>query len=60
MPKLIRRFIGILLLSSILILLINVITCVVLIAHYATDTNTSPYQIAQQTANALHERQDGT
>ncbi len=59
MPKLIRRFIGILLLSSILILLINVITCVVLIAHYATDTNASPYKIAQQTANDLHERPDG-
>ena len=41
-PKLIRRFVGILLLSSILIVLINFIAFVVLMASYIPDKDASP------------------
>lgn len=52
-PKLIRRFVGILLLSSILIVLINFIVFVVLMASYVPDKDASPYNIARETGKAL-------
>ena len=52
-PKLIRRFVGILLLSSILIVMINVIAFVALMASKIPDENTSPYSIARETGTAL-------
>ena len=52
-PKLIRRFVGILLLSSILIVMINVIAFVALMASKIPDENTSPYSIAQGNRNSI-------
>lgn len=52
-PKLIRRFVGILLLSSILIVIINVIAFVALMASKIPDENTSPYSIAKETGTAV-------
>lgn len=58
-PKLIRRFVGILLLSSILIVIINVIAFVALMASKIPDENTSPYSIAKETGTALKATDSG-
>ncbi|MCD7763760.1 MAG: two-component sensor histidine kinase, partial [Lachnospiraceae bacterium] len=52
-PKLIRRFAGILLLSSFLLLIINFIGFAALVAWQAPDTASSPYNIAEETGKAL-------
>ena len=52
-PKLIRRFVGILLLSSILIVFINFIAFVVLMASHIPAKDASPYNIATETGKAL-------
>ena len=48
-PKLIHRFISIFLLSSVLIILLNIIAFVVLVANYAPSEDASPYTIARAT-----------
>ena len=58
-PKLIRRFVGILLLSSILIVLINFIAFVVLMASYIPDKDASPYNIARETGKTLQSSTGG-
>lgn len=58
-PKLIRRFVGILLLSSILILFINVLMFVVLMISQFPDADNSPYNIATETGKALEETDSG-
>ncbi|EFL93254.1 sensor histidine kinase [Mobiluncus curtisii] len=52
-PKLIHRFISIFLLSSVLIILLNIIAFVVLVANYAPSEDASPYTIARATGKAL-------
>lgn len=58
-PKLIRRFVGILLLSSILILFINFIMFVVLMISQFPDADNSPYNIAMEVGKALEETDSG-
>lgn len=58
-PKLIRRFVGILLLSSVLIVLINFIALAVLMASHIPDQDASPYHIAAETGKALQASADG-
>ena len=52
-PKLIQRFISIFLLSSVLIVSMNIIAFIVLIGNYALDKEMSPYSIAKETGEAL-------
>lgn len=52
-PKLIRHFVGILLLSSVLIVIINIVVFVALMASKIPAENTSPYRIAEETGKAL-------
>jgi signal transduction histidine kinase len=58
-PKLIRRFVGILLLSSVLIVIINIIALAVLMTSQVPDKNTSPYNIAAETGKALQASDNG-
>ena len=57
MPKLIRRFAGIMLVSSLLLILLNF----VLLALYmlGQKPNSHPWQTAQEVAEQLHFTQDG-
>ncbi len=57
--KLIRRFVGILLLSSVLILFINFLMFVVLMISQFPDVDNSPYNIATETGKALEETDSG-
>lgn len=52
-PKLIRRFVGILLLSSVLILFINLALFITIMVGQLPDTSASPYNIATETGKAL-------
>lgn len=58
-PKLIRRFVGILLLSSVLIVIINFIVFVVFMAIQSPDETTSPYNIAAETGKTLQKSTNG-
>lgn len=58
-PKLIRRFVGILLLSSVLIVMINFLALAVLMASQAPDKANSPYNIAAETGKALQASDNG-
>lgn len=58
-PKLIRRFVGILLLSSVLIVIINFVALAVLMASQAPDKAASPYNIAAETGKALQASDNG-
>lgn len=58
-PKLIRRFVGILLLSSVLIVIINFIVLALLMAWQSPNKTTSPYNIAKETGEALQISDDG-
>ena len=58
-PKLIRRFVGILLLSSVLILFINFFMFVILLMSQFPDEDNSPYNIATETGKALEETDSG-
>lgn len=58
-PKLIRRFVGILLLSSVLIIIINIVALGVLMASQVPNRNTSPYHIAAETGKALQTSDNG-
>lgn len=57
--KLIRRFVGILLLSSILILVINFIILAIIMAKSSPDVANSPYNIAAETGKALQATKNG-
>lgn len=59
-PRLIRRFIAILLLSSVLLVMINVIAFAVLMASKIPDENMSPYSIAKATGTALKATEGGS
>ncbi len=52
-PKLIRRFVGILLLCAVLLIVINFIGLALLMAWQTPDLSNSPYNIAAQTGKAL-------
>lgn len=58
-PKLIRRFVGILLLSSVLIVIINFVALAVLMASQAPDKANSPYNIAAEAGKALQASDNG-
>ena len=58
-PKLIRRFVGILLLSSVLIVIINFVALAVLMASQAPDKAASPYTIAAEAGKALQVSEHG-
>lgn len=58
-PKLIRRFVGILLLSSVLILITNFLALAILMASQAPDKAASPYNIATETGKALQASDNG-
>ena len=58
-PKLIRRFVGILLLSSVLIVMINFLVLAVLMASQAPDKAASPYTIAAEAGKALQVSEHG-
>lgn len=58
-PKLIRRFVGILLLSSVLIVMINFLVLAVLMASQAPDKVASPYTIAAEAGKALQVSEHG-
>ncbi|MCD8154237.1 MAG: HAMP domain-containing histidine kinase [Clostridiales bacterium] len=59
-PKLVRRFAGLLLLSSFLLLILNFAGFAALVAWQAPDTASSPYSIAEEAGKALtHSDQDG-
>ncbi len=58
-PKLIRRFVGILLLSSVVLLILNLVLFFIIMARQAPDANTSPYNIAAETGKALQRTENG-
>ena len=58
-PKLIRRFIGVFAFSSALILAMNIIVFGVLMSGYALNNNASPYDMAQEAGEELHESPNG-
>lgn len=58
-PKLIRRFVGILLLSFVLIVIINFVALAVLMTSQAPDKATSPYNIAAETGEVLQASDNG-
>ena len=58
-PKLIRRFVGILLFSSFLLLIVNFIALVALMMGHAPDKADSPYNMAIETGKALQASNNG-
>lgn len=58
-PKLIRRFAGILLLSSVLLLVINFMIYTIMIVSQSPDVDNSPYNIALETGKALQASDSG-
>ena len=56
-PKLIRRFVGILLLSSILLIILNVVLLVAFTLRQMP--NAQPWQTAEEVATALYQTEDG-
>lgn len=58
-PKLIRSFVGILLLSSVFILVINLVVLAVFMVKLSPNTSVSPYNIATETAKALKTANNG-
>lgn len=58
-PKLIRRFVAILLLSSVLVVVINVVVLAVLMASQSPNKSTSPYHIAEEAGKALRVSDNG-
>lgn len=55
-PKLIHRFVGILLLSSILLILLNVVLLVAFTLRQMP--NAQPWQTAEEVADALYQTED--
>lgn len=58
-PKLIRRFVGILLLSSVLILIINFAIIAVIMAKLSPNTDASPYNIAEEVGKSFQTLDNG-
>lgn len=58
-PKLIRSFVGILLLSSVLILVINLVVFAIFMVKLSPNTAASPYNIATEIAKALKSANNG-
>ncbi len=58
-PKLIRRFVGILLLSSILLCAVNFIVFALLMVCHSPNVNTSPYHMAKETGENLQLSKQG-
>lgn len=58
-PKLIRRFVGILLLSSVLLLVINFVIYTIMIVKQSPNADNSPYNIALETGKALQATENG-
>ena len=58
-PKLIRRFIGVFAFSSVLILAMNIIVFGALMSGYALNNNASPYDMAREAGEELHESPNG-
>lgn len=58
-PKLIRRFVGILLLSSVFIVIINFVALAVLMVSQSPDKAASPYNIAAETGKVLQVSENG-
>ena len=56
-PKLIRRFVGILLLSSILLIILNIVLLVVFTMRQIP--NAQPWKTAEEVVNALLQTKDG-
>ena len=56
-PKLIRRFVGILLLSSILLIILNIVLLVVFTMRQIP--NAQPWKTAEKVVTALHQTEDG-
>lgn len=56
-PKLIRRYVGIMLLSCVLLLVLNVVLLAVFTARQAP--NAYPWKTAEEVADALHQTNDG-
>lgn len=56
-PKLIRRFVGILLLSSILLIILNIVLLVVFTMRQIP--NAQPWQTAEEVVTALHQTEEG-
>lgn len=56
-PKLIRRFVGILLLSSILLIILNIVLLVAFTLRQMP--NAQPWQTAEEVATALYQTEDG-
>lgn len=52
-PKLIRRFVGILLLSFVLLLVINFLALAILMKWQSPNQSASPYNLASETGKAL-------
>lgn len=57
LPKLIRRFVGILLLSIVFLILLNIVTFMVIVSDQ--DNNARPWTTALETADALLETENG-
>lgn len=58
-PKLIRRIVGVLLLSSVLIVIINFAILAALMVNQSPDKAASPYNIAAETGKALQATENG-
>lgn len=58
--KLIKRFVGLLVLSGFLFFLINLLIFSAIMFKYIPDVDSSPYKIAEETANSLHFSKQGT
>ena len=56
-PKLIRRFVGILLFSSILLIILNIVLLVVFTMRQIP--NAQPWKTAEEVVTALHQTEDG-
>lgn len=58
-PKLIRRFVGILLLSSVLLCVLNFAVLAMIMVQQSPDASASPYNIAEETGRALRASESG-
>lgn len=58
-PKLIRRFLGVFLLSAVALVLLNLTAFVALMAHHVPDQEDSPYRMAKETGESLTRSVDG-
>ena len=59
-PKLIRRFVGILVFSCILLLLLNFAVLAIIMVQQAPDASTSPYNLATEAGKSLQQSENGS